>query len=365
MAIPGKLALFLPDLGGGGAERVFLSLADEFSRRGIHAELVVCRSTGEYTESIPSAVQMIDLGYKLKSGPGILLGLYSVLKLAGYLYCVLSTLTGANLALLMAGRLAGSGTKIIIREANTILNIGVVYRWLARLLYPQASLVIAVSDGVAEDLEKKLSVPKDKISVINNPVDMDRINDLTRQDTGHAWLAGNPGKPVILAIGRLVPQKDFHCLLRAFALVRGEMDCRLIILGEGRQRKALLRYAGELGISDALSLPGFSPRPFSFLERASVFVLSSRWEGFPNVLLQALAAGTPVVATDCHSGPREILQNGRYGELVPVGESRSLAEALLRTLKSPPPEKSFLQQAVTNYRPDRIATMYIKAIAGQ
>lgn len=171
-------------------------------------------------------------------------------------------------------------------------------------------------------------IPRPKVRVIYNPVVDDRLFAMAAEPPSHAW-AGANDKPLILGVGRLSAEKDFATLLRAFRLVRNARPARLAILGEGKERHALEQMVDELGLQAHVSLPGFVANPFSVMSRASVFVLSSRFEGLPNALIQALALGVPLVSTDCPSGPREVLEDGRYGTLVPVGDAERMAEGIL------------------------------------
>jgi len=186
---------------------------------------------------------------------------------------------------------------------------------------------------VAKDWSKMLNLPPDRITTIYNPVITPELKDLAMEYACDWLTPGSP--PVILAVGKLHPAKDLLSLLRAFARVRKVINARLIILGEGEQRVKLLNQAQDLGISDNLSMPGFVKNPFSYMAKASVFVLSSAWEGLSMVLIEALACGCPVVSTDCPSGPAEVLENGHFGPLVPVGDDAALAEAIIDCIKNP------------------------------
>lgn len=200
-----------------------------------------------------------------------------------------------------------------------------------KLFYPWADGFVAVSQGVADDLRRFAQLPEVKVHTIYNPVVTDELLASAARTPEHPWLA--PGEPpVILGVGRLVGQKDFATLVRAFALVRRTRSAKLIILGEGDKRPELEALVTELGLSDEVSLPGFVDNPFAYMARADTFVLSSRHEGLPGVLIQAMACGCKVVSTDCPSGPREILNNGSLGALVPVGDAGALAEAIVATL---------------------------------
>ncbi len=220
--------------------------------------------------------------------------------------------------------------------------------------------MIAVSEGVKQDTLNVSGIDPGRIEVVRNPVLTPRLLELARQPAPHPWF-NNPDIPVILGVGRLTVQKDFSTLIRAFARLRSTRPCRLIILGDGRQEAKLLALAKELEISDDLQLPGFSDNPYAYMVNAALFVLSSRWEGSPNVLTEAMALGTPVVSTNCPSGPDEILDGGRYGPLVPVGDWQALAQAMLQVLNHPPSSDS-LRDAVREYEVETSATHYLKIL---
>jgi glycosyltransferase involved in cell wall biosynthesis len=199
--------------------------------------------------------------------------------------------------------------------------------YLIRKSYPSADGIIAVSSGVADDLAEATGIPRESIDVIYNPVVTPEVATASREAVDHPWLA--PGEPpVVMGIGRLTPKKDFTTLLQAFAEVRREVPARLMILGEGPERAVLEGLVRTLDLAANVALPGFVGNPYAYLARASLFVLSSRWEGLPTVLIEAMFCGAPVVSTDCPSGPREILNGGRYGRLVPVGDLAALAQAI-------------------------------------
>jgi glycosyltransferase involved in cell wall biosynthesis len=183
---------------------------------------------------------------------------------------------------------------------------------------------------------------------------------LAEEPLDHPWFA--PGQPpVILGVGRLEPQKDFATLLRAFSTVHADRPCRLVILGEGGQRRELQALAAELGIAADLAMPGFVTNPYAYLRHASLFAFSSRWEGFGNALVEALAVGTPVVSTDCPDGPSEILEGGRFGPLVPVGDHAALADAMRLVLDGPPAPDQ-LRAAAQRYTQEVSATAYLEAM---
>jgi glycosyltransferase involved in cell wall biosynthesis len=231
-----------------------------------------------------------------------------------------------------------------------------------RLLYRQADEIVAVSEGVKKDLMRITGLPPERITVIANPAVSNRIYSLAAASTPHPWF-NDTTIPVVLGAGRLTRQKDFPTLVRAFAKVKAVRACRLIILGDGNDREKLLSLARELKIDRDIDLPGFISNPYAYLRRASLFVLSSIWEGSPNVLTEALALGTPAVATDCPSGPREILKDGAIGRLVPVGDPDALAAAMLSTLTAPP-DTALLKTAVHEYAVAFSSRRYMELLLG-
>jgi len=206
--------------------------------------------------------------------------------------------------------------------------------WILPTLYRRADSIIAVSDGVAENLSLLRAGAEDRIIVVQNGVDLSQIDAKAEAPVDQPWLQGD-GTPVLLAVGRLVAKKDYPTLLEAFAIVRRTCPARLIILGDGSEHDRLQVLARKLDVEAFVSMPGFRANPFAYLARASLYVLSSVYEGMPSSLIEALACGCPAVSTDCPSGPSEILDNGRYGALVPVSDPRALAEAVIESLRRP------------------------------
>jgi glycosyltransferase involved in cell wall biosynthesis len=332
-----KIAMFLPSLHGGGAERVRVMLANAFVERGLDVDMVLARTggtNGAFIGNLSPAVRVVDL-----KAPRLVLALPALVR---YLRrevpdVLFSGLGNANVVALTARRIAGKRIRTVISE-NTYVSAAArhgdfrdrVLPWLMARLYPLADRIVAVSRGVKDDLVGTIGVDERLVDVIHNPVDIDRVTDLADADQP---MVRDDGLPLVLAAGRLEPAKDFPTLLRAFAQLRSRCPARLVIIGEGSLRPALERQIRELGLEDYVALPGFATNPYAWMKRAHLFVLSSAWEGFPNVLVEAMACGTPVVSTRCPGGAAEILEDGYWGPMVPVGDQSALAGAMAGALE--------------------------------
>jgi glycosyltransferase involved in cell wall biosynthesis len=234
---------------------------------------------------------------------------------------------------------------------------------LMRWTYPWADKIVAVSKGVADELILALGLPQERVQVIYNPVVTPDLLTKAEEPVNDPWL--QPGRPpVILAVGRLAVQKDYPTLLKAFALVRAQRPAYLLILGEGPERPFLEALARRLGIAEDVRMPGFVENPYPYMRRASVLVLSSLFEGLPTVLIEAMACGLSVVSTDCPSGPREILQDGKYGHLVPVGDHYALAEAIVQTINTPM-NPEILKIRALDFSASKAIADYVKIIDGE
>ncbi|MBL0389243.1 glycosyltransferase [Tumebacillus sp. ITR2] len=331
-----SIALFIPTLQGGGAERVTLNLAAGFAKAGHEVKLVVPDASGSFRNEIPAGVTLVDLqaGRVTRALPALVRFLKKERPAV-----LLSALNYANVIALLAVRLARVDTQVFVAEHTSISRtMGSkspairVMVGLMRILYKKAARVVCVSEGVAEDLHRIIKIGEHSLKVIYNPILNERMTELAQENVFHSWF-GESEPPVLIGVGRLTGVKDFSNLLRAFALVRKQERSRLMILGEGDERAHLEALVEELGVGDDVWMPGFVGNPYAYIRQSALFVLSSKTEGLPTVLVEALACGTPAVSTDCKSGPAEILQQGRYGELVPVGDSPALADAILRTLR--------------------------------
>ena len=360
-----RVAIFLSGLTGGGAQRRSLLLARGLVERGCSTDVVVVRGDGPFAREVPPRARLVALEPAAARMPLIgnrraLWVLSGIPALARYLRTerpdvLVSTSTAGNLAALAARTLSRSRVPVVI-TVNTNLSAGAAgassaaplvgalgRRCIARA-YSGADAAIAISRGVAEDLRHVTTLAGDRIAQVYNPIDVASIAARSRESVEHPWL--QPGAPaVVLAAGKLKLQKDYPTLLAAFARVRASRPAHLVILGEGEERERIERRARELGLFDDLYMPGFVDNPFAWMARASVFVLSSAWEGLSNALLEALACGCPVVSTDCRSGPREILADGRFGRLVCVGDDAALAQSILETLEAPLPRERLTARA--------------------
>jgi glycosyltransferase involved in cell wall biosynthesis len=338
----GRLTLFLPTLDDGGAEHVMLQLGASFVARGLAVDLVVGVPGGPLEPRIPPGVRVVDLAAPrtTRALPG----------LARYLArerpsALLSTLEHANVLAVWARALARSRTRLVLREANVLVPDAEMHgvrpyllRALMRRFYPWASAIIAVSKSVAASLIDGLGLSPAQVRTIYNPIVTPDIASRAAEPLDDPWFAlGAP--PVVLAVGRLAPEKDFATLLRAFARLRAARAARLVILGEGKERGALEALAHELGIGGEVRLPGFEPNPFRYMARAPVFALSSIYEGLPGALIQAMACGCRAISTDCPGGSREVLEDGALGPLVrprdPAAMARGLAALLDEAARTP------------------------------
>jgi glycosyltransferase involved in cell wall biosynthesis len=229
-----------------------------------------------------------------------------------------------------------------------------------RVLYKRTKAVVTVSKGVAEDL-KSLGLNSKNFKVIYNPMDIADIKKKAKEDPKHEWLE-NKSQPILLGVGRLTYQKDFAMLIKAFSKICKNTDARLIILGEGEERKNLQKLVNKLGLQDHVDMPGFVDNPYAYMSKAEVFVLSSRYEGFGNVLVEAMACGTPVVSTNCPVGPSEILDKGKYGKLVPVGDVEAMEKAIIETLHNLKLSADELQKRASHFSVERATDRYLQLI---
>ena len=397
------VGFLLTGLDGGGAERTTLNLAAAFIARGHRADLVIPRLAGDYRAAVPdgmrvwraripgtdrkllraiqrSGVQVeamtvnpigvarswLVLGRKDLDLPvrrRLRVYAYATM-IAQYVrearpHVLVSALPGADAAAVCAAELTDRAVPVVV----TVRNVPEDYyapEWLAasRTLYPLADAVVAVSRGVAESVQRSLRVDAGRVRAIYNPIPADSIRRLAQEEVTHPWFAdGAP--PVVLSVGREAPSKDYPTLVEAFGLVRREVDSRLVILGKlsAPYRARLKSLARGLGVEGALGFVDFDENPYRYMRRAGLLALSSRSEGLPGVILEALACGTPVVSTDTPCGPREIL--GGWGDLPPVGDAPALARALVATLRGARPTEEALRARAADFSPEKAADAYL------
>ena len=369
MAAPtsyGRIAVFMSTSGHSGVDRAMQHLIPALAGRGYSVDLLKVRKHGPNLKEVPVGVRVIDLGSSHTYS-----SLFAVVR---YLRrerpaVMLSDKDRVNRTAFLARLLARVPTRLVFSQGTTISlflkHQGRFDRWLQRNsirhLYPLADNFIVTCQGVADDMVAYTGIPRGCIQVVESPVVPKRLFAEEQPRPAHPWF--QPGEPpVIVSVGELSSDKDHLTLLRAFAHVRTHLPCRLLILGSGKQRDNLLMTASELGVAEDFALPGFDPNPYPYMSHAAVFGFSSRREGLGFVLIEALAAGTPVVSTDCPSGPREILHNEKYGKLVSMGDVKAMASALLETLASPRPARDFVREAAWPYEVERATTAYLRAM---
>lgn len=359
-----NLAILLPNLDGGGTERVMLNLAQGFVERGLKVDLVLVRGEGPYLSQVPSEVRLVILGNRRL--------LLSLPALARYLQqerptTLLCGQEDTNIVTLWVRRFTQVSTRVVVGVHNTLSreskNATLLKRrltpFLVRWFYPWADAIVAVSTGVAEDLIR-IGLPQNSIQVIYNPVITPHLFKKVQEPLNHPWFSTDQ-PPVILAVGRLERQKDFPTLIQAFARVQQQRAARLMILGEGQERPRLEALVQKLGLTEHVAFTGFVANPYIYMANSAVCILSSIWEGLPTVLIEAMATGTPVVSTDCESGPAEILANGQYGKLVPVKDIEGMAEAIISTLEQPL-DSVVLKQRAIEFSLERSLSQYLQVL---
>ncbi len=331
----GPIALFIPNLMGGGAERITINLARSFADRGLEVDLVLADHSGELKDHVAPSVRVVDLAQTRT--------VTALPHLARYLrrrrpVALLSALGHANLAALWAAKLASFRKPVVVVE-HAQLQIGHSLSksaWFARavgLTYGQAHGVVAVSHGTKRSLLEYAGLRDDQVVVIYNPVLANDFHSAHAFSITRPEPLGRPGTKVLLGIGRLSAEKNFSLLIRAFKSVREREPSRLVILGEGAERESLQELVSDLELTGDVLMPGFVQDPNAYLEHSDVFVMSSNYEALPTAMIEALSIGIPIVSTDCPTGPREVLKGGEYGDLIPLGDVSALADAMLKALR--------------------------------
>lgn len=345
-----RIAFFIgSSFGGGGIERITANLAHGFVNHDIQVDLITAPDS-PHLWRMPTETRIIDL--KAPTVSGCLPGLVHYLRRERP-DALLASDHYSNEIAVLAKVIARVPTRVVVSEHNQLSKTSrnatrpkeQLAPIFARFLYPWADGIVAVSHGVAEDLAATAFLPRESVQTIYNPVINPEMLASAKEPLDHPWFV--PGEvPVILGVGKLEAQKDFPNLIRAFAKVRRSQPSRLVILGWGPDRPDLEALIQELGLEADVELPGYIQNPYAYMARSAVLALSSAWEGLPTVLIEAMALGTPVVSTDCESGPAEILAGGKYGALAPVGDSETLADCILDVLAGKPKvvDASWLKQ---------------------
>ncbi len=359
------VSFVIPSLTTGGAEQVTVNIANGLADRGYDVELLLSRVEGELQTQLTSKVEVVSLPPSMGQVFGIATHIPALVhylrkRQPAALFC---HLTHTNVACLVADRIAATDTVVVPTEH---LAFGVpkeptlksrIAQWLVPRIYPSAERIVAVSEGVAESIVERTAVGRETISVLYNPVDVKTVRRRAREPVDHEWFADGT-VAVALFVGRIEQQKDLETWLRTFRRVYDRNpNARAVVVGEGSRRESVQSSAARMGLADVVSMPGYVNNPYGYMSRADVFLLSSRYEGLPTVLIEALACGCPVVATDCPSGPREILADGTYGRLAPVGDDASLAEAVVETLRNPPRENE-LRERADEFAPEAVLDGY-------
>jgi glycosyltransferase involved in cell wall biosynthesis len=359
------ISMLLPDLRGGGAERVSVNLANAFVQQGHSVDIVLLSATGEFLSELYPKVNVVDLKVSRMRG--------AIFSLVRYLRSIqpaalLACMWPLTVLAILARVLSRVPTRVVVAEHTTWSRSELLSRftigWQVRTsmyhFFPKADAIVAVSGGAADDLARFSRVDRSKISVIYNPVVENGARRLAcPPEEPQSWCAGSHRR--ILAVGTLKAIKDYATLLNAFAVLCRRVDARLLILGEGECRDALETQARALGIADSVFMPGFVANPAPYYEHADLHVLSSTGEGLPTVLIESLAAGTPVVSTDCPSGPREILAAGEFGRLVPVGDPESMANAMQASLAAEH-DRAALMERAQDFSVDKAASRYLELL---
>lgn len=345
---PRKLAILIPDLAGGGGQRVNVRLANELSRQGVDVDIVVNDADGPFRSLVADNVRVVTFGHRKFETTLLSLCRYVVRERPDV---VIAAMQHAGVMALLAKKFVGKQCRFVVQYHSTISAEYSAARPMARLwlrmlgvLLPSADAVVAVSNGVAEDIVDTFPKTSHNVSTIYNPAFGPDIVELADEPVAHAWF-DDPEVPVIVSVGRLASPKDYETLLDAFSIVRRSRRARLVIVGEGPDMNKIAARAKELDVLDLVDFPGFRSNPYPFMKNAGVFVLSSSYEGMPLVLVEALACGAPVVCTACCSGCLEVLGDGKWGQLVPVGDGRAMAGAILEALDQPVDSRALLARA--------------------
>lgn len=359
-----SIAIFIPDLSGGGAEQVMLKLAAHLQKKNIETTIIVARKNGPLLNAAPENCQLHDLSHGKSYRSSFALGILSIVRLVVFLKqrkptALISTVTGANICAAIAHMLSGRLTRLVIRNAVPIRNeTSFLKRHLQKLCYRHASVVISLNDTMQQEMVTRLGIKKNKSLVISNPVDLHEIERMATEPLPSRWRRHAVEKgPIILAIGRLVEQKDYRTLIQAFAPLAHQKLAQLVILGEGQLLDELKSLAHKLGIQSHVHFVGFDTNPYRWLSACSLYVLSSKWEGSPNSLLEAAAMGCNIVCTRYDDS---VIEFGKLNnvKLVDCGDIEALSKSMLLLLNTPPATTS----RPINTPNDKIFEQYMSAL---
>ena len=403
-----RIAILSPSLAGQGAERKALYIAAGLLERGHKVDLLLQRFLCHYPEEIPERARIFFSSERIDAKTRGNLGRIAAIprplvpdplpwRIRYPRIGMSMNLRPSQLPLLMSTRLpqwaagiaayldreqpdallamnvlavtsAAMALRLVHRPVRTVATLheplkrGRLLR-RARRSYPCADAVVGVSHGVSTEFAKIPDLKCNPPHVVYNPVVSAYLERKASEPANHSWIDRRQ-LPVVLAIGKLIERKDFSVLLAAFARLLAQRPARLVVLGEGRMRPKLLALVKELRLEERVDFPGFMENPYAFLAKADLFVLSSRNEALPTVLIEAMACGCPVVSTDCPFGPREILEGGRFGALVPVGDPEALAAAMARALDEPP-RRDALRERASFFSVDRAVDRYEELLLGE
>lgn len=354
-----KIAMFIPSLNRGGAERVFLNLARSFTSLNCDVDLLLSQGGGSYLSDLPNNVQIIqfDADHQYKTLVKLVkyfkvnspCALFTALPLSGFFSLIALRITHKS--------------PVFICTVHTLCNQKIstkdyFIQKLDILAYKYCNFIVAVSAGVAQQVINDFRIPEHKVKIIHNPVISDNNLNMQLENVDHPFFS--IAKPVIISAGRLEEQKGFSLLIDAINEVSKCEDIRLIILGEGIMRKKLEEQIINLGLSDIISLPGHVQNPYAYMKRCDIFVLPSYKESFGNVLIEALACGCSVISTDCPCGPAEVLSDGKYGKLIKMGDSHEMAKSIIELLHSK--KREIPKEYLDNFYSDTIAKKYLSLL---
>jgi glycosyltransferase involved in cell wall biosynthesis len=379
-----EIAVFIHSLSGGGAQRRTVTLVNGFAERGYDVDLVVIAARGPLLTLLDPRVRLVALTDWVDNHPlahlprrlQLFLGLRRIVRYFREARpgVFMAAASHVHVPVLIAHWIARCDVPLVLRVSNHLSRSGsggaepktrMFAPRLARRLYPRAAALIAVSQGVADDVHEVTGYPRTRIHALHSPILTDELRGRAEASLDHPWF--RPGEPpVVLGVGRLVKQKDFPTLIRAFARVRAVRPARLLLLGRAKnskKRRRLTDLIDSLGVTADVQLAGYVDNPLAYMKRAGVLVLSSAWEGLPGVLIEALACGCPIVSTDCPSGPSEILAGGEFGRLVPIGDDVAMAAAINATLDAPP-DPALLRARAEEFGADRAIGRYLDVLLG-